>query len=164
MGVSLDRTPKCHPEMAGEGIEYVWALAKLRYRRSPIIKKRSKEKFRQLVTECTNHSLNLNVERVRSCSKKARSYMKLYKAVQSVSFGEDITLNKHTILESTLKVYRKLKKKSKSHRNVLDQNLSDIFPGNDYNRVIEHVVSKTDIKIEGQNELIGALLRKMSCN
>ena len=90
--------------------------------------------------------------------------MKLYKAVQSVSFGEDITLNKHTILESTLKVYRKLKKKSKSHRNVLDQNLSDIIPGNDYNRVIEHVASKTDIKIEGQNELIGALLRKMSCN
>ena len=29
MGVTLDRTPKCHPELAGEGIEYAWAFAKL---------------------------------------------------------------------------------------------------------------------------------------
>ena len=28
MGVSVDRTPKCHPEMAGEGIEYAWAGSK----------------------------------------------------------------------------------------------------------------------------------------
>jgi hypothetical protein len=27
LGVQVDRTPKCHPEMAGEGIEYLWALA-----------------------------------------------------------------------------------------------------------------------------------------
>ena len=27
--VSIDCTPKCHPELAGEGIEYTWALTKL---------------------------------------------------------------------------------------------------------------------------------------
>ena len=27
LGSSVDRSPKCHPELAGEGIEYVWALA-----------------------------------------------------------------------------------------------------------------------------------------
>jgi hypothetical protein len=32
LGVLIDRTPKCHPEMAAEGIEYLWALAKLYYR------------------------------------------------------------------------------------------------------------------------------------
>ena len=29
-GVTVDRTPKCHPEIAGEGIEYGWGLAKLK--------------------------------------------------------------------------------------------------------------------------------------
>jgi hypothetical protein len=28
LGVVIDRTPKCHPEMAGEGIEYNWGCAK----------------------------------------------------------------------------------------------------------------------------------------
>ena len=31
LGVVIDRTPKCHPEMAGEGIKYAWALVKLFY-------------------------------------------------------------------------------------------------------------------------------------
>jgi hypothetical protein len=31
MGVKVDRAPKWHPEIAGEGIEYIWALAKLYY-------------------------------------------------------------------------------------------------------------------------------------
>ena len=28
LGVVLDRSPKCHPEIAGEGIEYAWAFSK----------------------------------------------------------------------------------------------------------------------------------------
>jgi hypothetical protein len=32
LGVIVDRTPKCHCEMAGEGIEYSWGLGKNRYR------------------------------------------------------------------------------------------------------------------------------------
>jgi hypothetical protein len=28
MGTTVNRTPKCHPELAGEGIEYLWAFAK----------------------------------------------------------------------------------------------------------------------------------------
>ena len=46
LGVIIDRTPKCHPEIAGEGIEYAWALSKFFYRRSPICQKRTKAKFR----------------------------------------------------------------------------------------------------------------------
>jgi hypothetical protein len=33
MGVLVDRTPKCHCELAGEGIEYSWGCAKNSYRR-----------------------------------------------------------------------------------------------------------------------------------
>ena len=31
MGVLVDRSPKCHCEIAGEGIEYSWALSKNHY-------------------------------------------------------------------------------------------------------------------------------------
>ena len=63
LGVVLDRSPKCHPEIAGEGIEYLWALAKLHYRSQRIERKRGKDKFHQLVVECTDGNVNLNVER-----------------------------------------------------------------------------------------------------
>jgi hypothetical protein len=32
MGVFMDRTPKCHCELAGEGVEYAWGCAKNHYR------------------------------------------------------------------------------------------------------------------------------------
>jgi len=35
MGVIIDRTPKCHCELAGEGIGYSWGCAKNKYRRKP---------------------------------------------------------------------------------------------------------------------------------
>jgi len=28
MGVEADRSPKCHPDLAGEGIEHTWAHCK----------------------------------------------------------------------------------------------------------------------------------------
>ena len=31
LGVTVMLTPKCHPEMAGEGVEYAWAGAKNAY-------------------------------------------------------------------------------------------------------------------------------------
>jgi hypothetical protein len=46
LGVQVDGTPKCHPEMAGEGIEYLWALTKLYYRCAPLSAKRTKKDFK----------------------------------------------------------------------------------------------------------------------
>jgi hypothetical protein len=51
MGATVDRTLKCHPELAGEGIEYVWAMAKLYYRHQLLMQKQSKAKFVELVNE-----------------------------------------------------------------------------------------------------------------
>ena len=164
MGVIIDRTPKCHPEIAGEGVEYAWALAKLKYRRASIARKRNKAKFRNLVRECTNPLANLNILRVRSCSKKKRSYMKLYKAVQSVGLGEDMTLNKHAVLESSMKVYLKLKKVAKSHRSVADGNVRDVMEiDTHYNVVIDEALHKNGIKEEKQREVISELVQLMSC-
>ena len=45
MLIIVDRTPKCHPEVAGEGIEYSWARSKLYLHNIPVNKQRSKESF-----------------------------------------------------------------------------------------------------------------------
>jgi hypothetical protein len=45
IGVMIDRTPKCHCELAGEGIEYTWGCAKNHYRRQPLKHKKRQGKF-----------------------------------------------------------------------------------------------------------------------
>ena len=96
-GVMVDRTPKCHPEIAGEGIEYGWGLAKLKYRQSSITLKRGKELFRNLVRFCLDDEV-LSITRIRSHSKKAREYILLYKALKDIDIDIDkieggVTLN-----------------------------------------------------------------------
>ena len=49
LGVVVDRTPKCHPEITGMGIEYDWGASKLYYCCLRISDKRTKEKFRKSV-------------------------------------------------------------------------------------------------------------------
>ena len=160
LGILLDRTPKCHPEIAGEGIEYAWGLAKLYYRRSPIRNKRTKEKFRKLVRESTNFLTVLNIQRMRHCSKKARSYMKLYKIIQSEGMNGNPNVNKHSILEDTMKAYLKFKKIGKSHRSVIERqhsdvtSIQDLFPVDGCNRRQD----MTDIKVS----LVDTLVKRMN--
>jgi hypothetical protein len=82
-GVKVDRTPKCHPEMAGEGVEYDWAAAKGFYRRLPICEKRSKAKFRESVTRCLDTQEVLTIDRQRMFSRRAREYMVAYHALDN---------------------------------------------------------------------------------
>ena len=70
MGVKVDRTPKYHPEIAGEGIEYAWGISKLVYMRATMSRKRNKEMFMGLVRECTDPNISLCIKQIRSCSKK----------------------------------------------------------------------------------------------
>ena len=78
LGVIVDRSPKCTPEIAGEGVEYDWAMAKLAYRKLPLEKKKGKEKFHKLVHECVGHDV-LTVERTRQFARRrARLYMVSY--------------------------------------------------------------------------------------
>jgi hypothetical protein len=46
LGVTVHRSPKCHAELADEGIEYSWGFVKNFYRRLPLCKKRTKDNFR----------------------------------------------------------------------------------------------------------------------
>ena len=131
LGVTIDRTPKCHPEIAGEGIEYGWAFSKLKYRGSSIALKRTKESFRDLVRLCIGDTV-LTVHKMRKCSKKAREYMLLYRALKEIDIdnigGSEMgtIMNKHSIMESTIKLFRQLKSGKKNHRSVLENQKADI--------------------------------------
>ena len=45
LGVYLICSPKFHPEIPGEAIEYCWALSKNKYWRYELKKKKTKAKF-----------------------------------------------------------------------------------------------------------------------
>ena len=68
MGVMVDWTPKCHCELAGEGVEYSWGCAKNTYRRVPLKKKRGKENFRNVVRECMSRENVLTTDRIHTFS------------------------------------------------------------------------------------------------
>ena len=57
MGVAIDRMPKCHCELAGEGIEYSWGWAKNLYHQKPLSEKKRKEKFRDTVRQCLSRDV-----------------------------------------------------------------------------------------------------------
>ena len=77
LGVKVERTPKFHCEMAGEGIEYDWALCKAKYRCRPLEQKRGRTTFQDLVKELTAwHSLTMS--QTRRTGARARSYISAY--------------------------------------------------------------------------------------
>ena len=156
LGVRVDRTPKCHPEVAGEGIEYAWGIAKLFYRRSDIREKRNKNSFMTLVRKATDSTGELDINRIRSCSRKARSYMKLYTIIQSLKY-EELSSDKHAILEEAIKKYRQLKKRGKGHRSVLDRNRDDIT------QITSECPINTIHKKDSKDELVKMIVNKMNC-
>jgi hypothetical protein len=83
LGIIINRTPKCHPELAGEGIEYIWALAKLYYHYKPLSLKRSKDSFRALVNDCLSQN-KLDIRGVWKSARRAREYTMLYKSYVAV--------------------------------------------------------------------------------
>jgi hypothetical protein len=57
VGILVDRTPKCHRELAGEGIEYTWGCNKNYYRSLNLQDKQDKEKFWRWVTKCLERDI-----------------------------------------------------------------------------------------------------------
>jgi len=77
MGGIIDRTPKCHPELVGEGIEYSWACAKNKNRLLPLGERRSRDKFKEYVKTCLSKTI-LTKELISKNSSRAREYMCAY--------------------------------------------------------------------------------------
>jgi len=63
MGVYFDCTPKCHCELAGEGIEYSWGCTKNYYQNIDLVQKKGKENFQAAVMTCLSREV-LTTERI----------------------------------------------------------------------------------------------------
>ena len=90
--------------------------------------------------------------------------MKMYSVIQSLEMDVKKAAGTHAILESTIKLYLKLKKKGKSHRSVADRHhrdVTDIEMSNTLATSMEthgtHVIKK-----EAESDLINFLVSKMN--
>ena len=119
MGVLVDQTPKCHPELAGEGIEYSWGCAKNRYHQLPIAEKKRKEKFVGSMRLCLSNEV-ISQQRVVKFSKRAREYICAYHTLHK---EQDET---HLDPVVTPMKVEKLVKEFKTHRCALDFDYSFI--------------------------------------
>jgi glutamine synthetase type III len=68
IGVTVLLTPKCHAELAGEGIEYMWACSKSTYQNLSLKGKKGKEN----VNASVRHCLSVQIDTVRRIRKFAR--------------------------------------------------------------------------------------------
>ena len=130
LGVTINCSPKFHPEIAGEGVEYCWGLGKNTYRRYSVADKRTKSKYIDLVKKCTCPNTVLTKQQVRTFGKRTRRYMLAYHALEKAK--EDQT-NVQTSAENTNlihlpemssalveKIIKVYKKPHKNHRNIAD--------------------------------------------
>ena len=91
LGCIIDRSPKCTPEIAGDGIEFDWAMCKLWYRALPIEEKQDKKKFIKNVKRALSTEV-IDIDRTRKFSQRARKnmvgYYKLFKDNTSATPSE----------------------------------------------------------------------------
>ncbi len=126
--VKVVRTPKCHPEIAGEGIEYDWGCGKGFYRRLPLSAKKTKIKFRESVKKSLDMNKVLTIQRRRLFSKRAREYMVAYSILDNNNSEEEVDKNnsndngkqEETKPQMTAYLIEKIVKQYKSHRSAAD--------------------------------------------
>jgi len=104
--VELLVSPKYHCELAGEGVEYAWAVMKKYYRRKALEEKNTKKKFEKVVREAVQSVKQSSVELFAArCRRYMIAYLKLDEG------GGELT---YKLIERFVKV-------SKTHRNIGDQ-------------------------------------------
>ena len=108
LGCIIDRSPKCTPEIAGDGIEFDWAMSKLWYRKISIVEKKGKDKFVACVRKALSKDV-VTIERTRHFSRRARLNMVGYYRLE-----KDEKATTPTDLQ-------KFRKKHKSHTNMADE-------------------------------------------
>jgi hypothetical protein len=124
MNILVDRSPKCHCECAGEGIEYSWALMKNYYRRILLDKKRGKENFYNSVRESMSRN-HITTERVQMFSRRARRYITAYYVLGQMQEGNiECTDSDDGNFDSSSQILptkiEQMVKKFKTHRCAMD--------------------------------------------
>ncbi|CAB9529307.1 unknown protein [Seminavis robusta] len=78
-------SPKCHPEIAGVGIEYDWSVAKNKLMRIPLAERKGKDKFLDKVLNvCFDNKATLTKRVVRGCARKARQFVIAYLLLHAI--------------------------------------------------------------------------------
>lgn len=126
LGVKVDRTPKCHPEVAGEGVEYDWGCAKGYYRRLPLKMKKGKDNFRESVKKSLDTQIVLTIARQRKFSRRAREYMLAYHTLDNTEEVDENDLDDAEAKEKkplmSAYLIEKIIKQYKCHRSAADFN------------------------------------------
>jgi hypothetical protein len=101
-------SPKCHPELAGNGIEYAWGFSSSLFRRTNFPNGLSLEQK----VEAALVKEHLTMERIWKFERKARDYMSMYSLIENIEEEKKDTFEK---IES----YRELVKDKRCHRIVV---------------------------------------------
>jgi hypothetical protein len=121
LGVTVDRTPKCHCELAGEGIEYAWGFSKNYYRTLSLSDKKGKQNFLDAVNKCISRD-KITTGMIRKFSRRAREYIAAYyKVWQKKQEQAEATADLPIVDETTTPVeIEKIIKLFKTHRCAMD--------------------------------------------
>jgi hypothetical protein len=76
-GVRIIMSPKCHCEIAGECIEIIWGIGKVRFRRIPLDDRKTFENFKAHV-KCTFSRDKIGSKELRGAFRTFRSYLLAY--------------------------------------------------------------------------------------
>ena len=125
-GHIVGMTPKCHPELAGCGIEYCWGKSKLNFRRHI-----NDFEPKNLHANCmaSFDEKYLDIGNVRKFARKTRNYIAVYNDIREI-IEKDAGMSAHDALElaktkneGDIASYRSVEhhlKKRKCHRNIID--------------------------------------------
>jgi hypothetical protein len=124
-------SPKAHPEIAGVGIEYVWAVAKGRLKLVPLDERKGRERFDTAFQEAFGRE-SLTHTTVRGCARAARQYVQAYilAHAEQLPITKRSSFNKEELEKCVdpvpLAKINTLKKQYKTHRSVADTNKGQV--------------------------------------
>ena len=150
LGARVIITTKYHDEYAGEGIKYSWGYSKSLYGRHPLVAKKGRVNFIELVDKCKSRDTT-TTNMVRKFSKRARGYMVAYTALEldEMKDNDQPTEFLHQMIE-------KMKKVISSHRAALDFDkgyLNKVLTAEGYDFVAEVKSEKVGlVKAESKRE------------
>ena len=123
MGLVIDRSPKWHPELAGEGIEYAWGASKNYYRSLPLAEERTKASFKSAVRKSISRQI-ITTEAVQRYWRRDRRYICAFKTFAIKQNEQALTADQATQKaeekSSSYVDIEKLVKTFKTHRCALN--------------------------------------------
>jgi hypothetical protein len=115
IGMRIEQTPKYHAEIAGEGVEYDWALGKNCHKRSPLSKRKTMAGFRKSATYAVGRE-NMTLERARGCARRARQYIVAYQWLKVNDNNPDALKDIQSNSIADVEAVKRHLKPKKSHR------------------------------------------------